>query len=141
MTYRSDPVWWYQSKTEWNKEQWRWRDNLHSLKFQYYWNLTIRLLRVISTTLFGGDLTPLLRSSRCILQPHLTVQHSAEVPSGYLEIPSYFIRDFYMIDSSQGKGIKHFHIFPYVNSRPDYFLHLVMCCNQTKGYWLRNNQK
>ena len=47
----------------------------HSPKLQHYWNLTIRLFSVISRTLMGGDLTPLQKSSRCILQPQPTGQN------------------------------------------------------------------
>ena len=48
----------------------------HSPKLRHYWSLTIRLFSVISRTLVsgGGGLTPLQRSSRCILQPKLTGQ-------------------------------------------------------------------
>ena len=37
-------------------------------KFHDDWNLTIRLFSVLSWTLVGGGLIPLLRSTRCILQ-------------------------------------------------------------------------
>ena len=40
---------------------------MHSPKLQHCRNLTIRLFNVISRTLVGECLTPLLRSSRCIL--------------------------------------------------------------------------
>ena len=43
-------------------------------KLQHCWNLTIRLFSVISRTLDGRVLTPLQRSSRCILQPQPTGQ-------------------------------------------------------------------
>ena len=45
-------------------------------KLQHYWNLTIRLISVISRTLVGrgGGLTPLQRCSQCILQPLPTGQ-------------------------------------------------------------------
>ena len=47
----------------------------HSPKLHHCWNLTIRLFSVISRTLVGGGgLTPLQRSSRCILQPQPTGQ-------------------------------------------------------------------
>ena len=46
----------------------------HSPKPQHHWNLTIRLLNVISRTLVGGGLTPLQRGSWCILQPKPTEQ-------------------------------------------------------------------
>ena len=41
-------------------------------KLQHCWNLTIRLFSVISRTLVRAGLTPLQRSSQCILQPQLT---------------------------------------------------------------------
>ena len=51
----------------------------HSPKLQHCWNLIIRLFSVISRTLVsvgGGGLTPLQRSSRCILQPQSTGQYT-----------------------------------------------------------------
>ena len=39
---------------EWTWEQWQWRSTPHSPKLQNYWNLTIRLLNVISRTLVVG---------------------------------------------------------------------------------------
>ena len=51
-----------------------WRSALHSLKFEHYSNLTIKLLSVISRTLVGGGLTPLERCSRCTLLPQPTEQ-------------------------------------------------------------------
>ena len=44
----------------------------HSPKLQHFWSLTVRWFSVESRTLVGGSLTPLLRSSRCILQPQPT---------------------------------------------------------------------
>ena len=45
----------------------------HSPKLSHYWNLTIRLLSLISwTPVEGVGLTPLQRSSRCIPQPQRT---------------------------------------------------------------------
>ena len=38
------------------RKQWKWKDPLHFPKFQHYWSLTIRLLRVISRILVGGVL-------------------------------------------------------------------------------------
>ena len=52
-------------------EQWLWRGTPHSLKFQDYWNLIIRLFYVISWTLVWRALYPQHRNSWCILQPHL----------------------------------------------------------------------
>ena len=43
-------------------------------KLHHYWNLTIRLFSVISSTLVGGGLILLQRSSRCILPPRPTGQ-------------------------------------------------------------------
>ena len=46
-----------------------------SPKVPYYWDLSIRLFNVISGTHVGGKgLTPLQKSSRCILQPQPTGQ-------------------------------------------------------------------
>ena len=48
---------------------------LHSPKLQHYWSLTIRLFNIISRTLVGGgDISPLQRSSQCILRPKPTEQ-------------------------------------------------------------------
>ena len=47
----------------------------HSPKLQHYWNLTMKLLSVISRILTWVGLTLLPRSSRCILQPQPTGQH------------------------------------------------------------------
>ena len=55
-------------------------------KLQHHWNLTIWLFSVISRTLVGGGLTPLQRSSRCILQPQPTGQGN----EGVLCIPQSF---------------------------------------------------
>ena len=68
----------YHSRTEWTWEGWQWRGIPDSLKPQHHWNLTIRLFSVIYRTLFVGSLTPLHRSSRCILQSHPTGQSSWE---------------------------------------------------------------
>ena len=63
----------YYSGPEWTWERWQWRGTPHSPKLQHCWNLTIRLFSAISRTLIGGGgLTPLQRSSRCILQPQPT---------------------------------------------------------------------
>ena len=47
-------------------EQWQRRGTPYSPKFQYYWNLTIRLFSILSRTLIGvckwGDLSTLQRS-------------------------------------------------------------------------------
>ena len=64
----------YHSGPEWTWERWQWRGTPHSPKLQDCWNLTIRLFSVISRTLVGVCLTPLQRSSRCILQPQPTGQ-------------------------------------------------------------------
>ena len=50
------------------------RGTPHCTKFQHCWNLTIRLFSVITGHSLG-DLTPLQRSSWCILQPQPTGQH------------------------------------------------------------------
>ena len=41
----------YYSRPQWTWERWQWRGAWHSLKFQHYWNLTIRLFNFISKTL------------------------------------------------------------------------------------------
>ena len=79
----------YHSKSEWTWKQWRWRDTPHSLELQHYWNLTIKLFSVISRThvvRWGGGLTPLQKSSRCILQPQLTEQYCKVKYSSSLSI-------------------------------------------------------
>ena len=48
LTHRYDPIKWYHSGLEWTWEQWQWTGTWHSPKLQHYWNLTIRLFRVIS---------------------------------------------------------------------------------------------
>ena len=81
-------------RPEWTCEWWQWRGTPHSPKLQHYWILTIRSFSVMSGTLVltlcreavgvfyspsllshqdirWGSLTPLQRSSRCILQPQL----------------------------------------------------------------------
>ena len=60
--------------TEWTGEWWQWRGTPHSPKLQHYWNLTIILFSVISGTLDGECLTPLQRSSWCILHLEPTGQ-------------------------------------------------------------------
>ena len=68
MNHRLDPISCYHSGPEWSWEWWHWRGTLHSPKLQHH--LTIRLFSVIFRTLIGGGcLTPLQRSSHCILQP------------------------------------------------------------------------
>ena len=65
----------YHAGPEWTWERRQWRGTPHSPKLQHCWNLTIRLFSVISRILIGrGGLTPLQRSSRCILQPQPTGQ-------------------------------------------------------------------
>ena len=44
---------WFYGISEWTWERWQWNDASHSLKFQHYWSLTIRLFSVISRTLVG----------------------------------------------------------------------------------------
>ena len=51
------------------RERWQWRPTANSPKLQHYWNLAIRLFSGIV-----GGLTPLQRSSWCILQRQPTVQ-------------------------------------------------------------------
>ena len=41
----------HHSRPEWTWEQWQWRCALHSPKLQHHWNLTIKLLSVISRVL------------------------------------------------------------------------------------------
>ena len=54
-------------------ERWQWRGTPYSPKLHHHLNITIRLFSVISKTLVGGGgLTPLQRSSVCILQPQLS---------------------------------------------------------------------
>ena len=53
----------YHSGPEWTWERWQWTCNLHSPKLQHYWNLTIRLFRVISRTLFERVVLPLCREA------------------------------------------------------------------------------
>ena len=62
MTHREDPIRCYHSGPEWTWEQWQWRDTLHFSKLQHYWNLTIRLLSVISMTLVVGGVLPHCRN-------------------------------------------------------------------------------
>ena len=47
------PIRCYHSGPEWTWEWWQWRGTLHSPKPQHYWNLTIRLFRVIFRILIG----------------------------------------------------------------------------------------
>ena len=55
------------------------------MKLQHYWNLIIRLFRVISGhSSRGGVLTPLQRSSRWILQPQPTGQPTVWVKYSFL---------------------------------------------------------
>ena len=63
----------YHSLPEWTRERWQWRGTPHSLKLQHYWNLTIRLFTGHSLRWWWWwGLTPLQRSSWCILQPQPT---------------------------------------------------------------------
>ena len=56
---------------------WQWRSTLQSPKLQHYWSLTTRLFSVISRTLIVcGDLAPLQRSSRRILQSQPIEQYN-----------------------------------------------------------------
>ena len=82
LTFRLDPFRCYHSDPEWTWERWQCRGILHYPKQQQCWSLTIRLFRIISRTLSGESLTPLLRSSRCILQPQPTglMFHNDTIP-------------------------------------------------------------
>ena len=51
------PIRCYHSRLELTLERWQWRGNPHSPKFQHFWNFTIRLFRVISTTVVGEVLS------------------------------------------------------------------------------------
>ena len=62
----------YHTVWEWTWERWQCRGTMNSRKLWHYCNLTIRLFSVISRTIVWGGLTPLLRCSRCILQPQPT---------------------------------------------------------------------
>ena len=53
LTHWQDPIRCCHSRSVWNRGWWQWRAILNSPKFQTYWNLTIRLLSIISRTLFG----------------------------------------------------------------------------------------
>ena len=72
LTHRQDPIRSYHSGSECTWEQWQRKGTPLSLKHQHCWSLTIRMFNVISRTLVGGSLTPLLRCSRCILLPQPT---------------------------------------------------------------------
>ena len=51
------------SRPEWTWKQWQWKGALHFPKLQHYWELTIKLFRVMSGTFVGrGDL-PLCREA------------------------------------------------------------------------------
>ena len=51
-------------------ERWQWRAAPHLPKLQHYWNLALRLFRVIYPRhSLGEGLTPLQRCTQCILQP------------------------------------------------------------------------
>ena len=66
------------------------KDTPHSPKLQHYWKFTIRFFNVIFSTLVaGGGLTPLQRSSRCILQPQPTGQCSCWRGSVHTYIHTY----------------------------------------------------
>ena len=52
-TFLFDAIRCYHSRVQWAWEQWQWRGMLHSSKFQYYWNLIIRLFSVTSRTFVG----------------------------------------------------------------------------------------
>ena len=74
----------------WTRERWQWSGGPHSLKLQHYWNLTIRLFRVISGhSLRGGDLNPMKKSSWCILQPQPTVQITYDICDTHTQTQSY----------------------------------------------------
>ena len=64
----------YHSGPNWTCKRLQWRGTPRSPKFQHYWNLTIRFVCVISSTLVGRGLTPLQRCSWYILQPQPTGQ-------------------------------------------------------------------
>ena len=81
----------YHSRPEWTWERLQWRGTPHSPKLQHYWNLTIRLFNDISRTLVGGGLTPLQRSTQCLLQPHLTGQLANENQSYYEALTVCFL--------------------------------------------------
>ena len=57
------------SGSKWTWERWQWSVTPHFPKLQHYWNPTIKLFSVIWRSLFVGSLTPLQKSSWCILQP------------------------------------------------------------------------
>ena len=74
LIHRYIPIRCYHSRSEWTLGQWQWKGTLHFSKLQHYWSFTIRLFSVMSRTLVVGVVTPLQRSSRCILQPQPTGQ-------------------------------------------------------------------
>ena len=51
------------SGPEWTREQWQWRGTPHSLKLQYYWNLTIRLFFCHILDTCWGEVLPLCREA------------------------------------------------------------------------------
>ena len=55
----------YYSRPESTREWWQWRGTPHSPKLQHYWNLTVRLFRVISKKLVEGVL-PLCWEAICV---------------------------------------------------------------------------
>ena len=64
----------YHSRPKRIWEWWQWSGTQFSPKLQHKWNLTIRLVSVISRILIVAVVffTPLQRSSQCILQPQPT---------------------------------------------------------------------
>ena len=58
-----DPIRCYLSKLEWSWKWWQWRGTPHSPKIQYYWNLTIKLFRVITRTFVGRRVLSLFRDA------------------------------------------------------------------------------
>ena len=60
------PIRCYHFMPQWTWEKWQRRGTPHSPKFQYNWNLTIRLFSIISRTLVGGVL-PLCREAVSLL--------------------------------------------------------------------------
>ena len=70
LTHREGPIRNCISGPEWTWEQWHWKANLHSPKFQHYRSLTIRLFNIIPRTLIERRVLPqhLQRCSGCILQ-------------------------------------------------------------------------
>ena len=135
-----NPIRWYHSGPEWTWKQLQWGGALHFLK--HYLSLTISLFSVISRTLVVRGLTPLQRSSWCILHLQLSEFHAlgTYVWLYYIFINIISISDgkkYASRDASKGNGIlKNDFIFYFQLFRFEYKSNLRQHKEITEQNWI-----